>query len=192
VDTLYGFGFLDVSQEPLILHVPDTQDRYYSIHLIDAYQNSVAYVGCRATGTKEGEYAVTAPGWTGSLPPGVTKIESPTRHLLALTRTHVRSEQDLPAAQCALDRLPLPPAHVVGPRPVACIGVSRLPLRRVDVEPPQNRKNGKDPPKWPGDFEKLYHLTLLHRAGVLYNKVDHITRQTGHAQKAVGGSEATP
>jgi hypothetical protein len=24
VDTLYGFGFLDVSQEPLILHIPDS------------------------------------------------------------------------------------------------------------------------------------------------------------------------
>ncbi len=99
VDTLYGFGFLDVSKEPLILHVPDTNDRYYSIHLIDAYQNSFAYVGRRATGTREGEYAITAPGWAGQLPAGVTKIESPTPHLLALTRTLVRGEQDLAAAQ---------------------------------------------------------------------------------------------
>jgi hypothetical protein len=99
VDTLYGFSFLDVSKEPLILHVPDTNDRYYSIHLIDAYQNSFAYVGRRATGTREAEYAITAPGWAGQLPVGVTKIESPTPHLLALTRTLVRSEQDLPTAQ---------------------------------------------------------------------------------------------
>ena len=27
-DTLYGFGFLDLTAEPLILHVPDTHDRY--------------------------------------------------------------------------------------------------------------------------------------------------------------------
>lgn len=99
VDTLYGFGFLDVSKEPLILHVPDTDDRYYSIHLIDAYQNSFAYVGRRATGTREGEYAITAPGWAGQFPPGVTKIESPTPHVLALTRTLVRSDKDLAAAQ---------------------------------------------------------------------------------------------
>lgn len=99
VDTLYGFSFLDVSKEPLILHVPDTNDRYYSIHLIDAYQNSFAYVGRRATGTREGEYVITAPGWAGQLPVGVTKMESPTSHLLALTRTLVRSEEDLPAAQ---------------------------------------------------------------------------------------------
>ena len=99
VDTLYGFGFLDVSKEPLILHVPDTNDRYYSIHLIDAYQNSFAYVGRRTTGTREGEYAITAPGWVGQLPAGVTRIESPTVHLLGLTRTLVRSEQDISVAQ---------------------------------------------------------------------------------------------
>ena len=99
VDTLYGFAFLDLSHEPLILHVPETGDRYYSIHLIDAYQNSFAYVGRRATGTREGEYAITAPGWKGALPGGVSKIEAPTAHVLALTRTLVRGERDLPAAQ---------------------------------------------------------------------------------------------
>lgn len=94
VDTLYGFAFLDLTKEPLILHVPDTNDRYYSIQLMDAYQNSFAYVGRRSTGTREGEYAITALGWKGSLPSGVTKIESPTRHALALARTLVRNNDD--------------------------------------------------------------------------------------------------
>jgi hypothetical protein len=99
VDTLYGFAWLDLQQEPLVLHVPNTQDRYYSIQLIDAYANSFAYVGRRATGTKEGRYAVTGPDWKGALPEGVTKIESPTNRVLALTRTLVRGQADLPAAQ---------------------------------------------------------------------------------------------
>jgi hypothetical protein len=98
-DTLYGFGFLDLTAEPLLLHVPATGNRYYSIHLIDAYQNTFAYVGRRATGTQEGEYAITAPGWKGKLPHGVTAIESPTPHVMALTRTLVRGSHDLPEAQ---------------------------------------------------------------------------------------------
>lgn len=109
VDTLYGFAFLDLTKEPLILHVPDTSDRYYSIHLIDAYQNGFAYVGRRATGTRAGEYAIAAPGWKGTLPPGVTRIDSPTSHVLALTRTLVRSERDLPEAQAIQRKYTLRP-----------------------------------------------------------------------------------
>ena len=99
VDTLYGFAWLDVEHEPLVLHVPDTADRYYSIQLIDAYANSFQYIGRRATGTKEGRYALTGPGWKGALPEGVIRIDAPTNRLLALTRTLVRSAADLPAAQ---------------------------------------------------------------------------------------------
>ena len=58
VDTLYGFGWLDLSHEPQILHVPDTAGRYYSIQLIDTYANTFTYVGRRVTGTKEGEFAI--------------------------------------------------------------------------------------------------------------------------------------
>ncbi|MGD0620151.1 MAG: DUF1254 domain-containing protein [Bryobacteraceae bacterium] len=99
VDTLYGFAWLDLRKEPQVLHVPDTNDRYYSIQLIDAYANSFAYVGRRATGTKEGRFAITGPGWTGTLPDGVQRIESPTNRVLALTRTLVRGQADLANAQ---------------------------------------------------------------------------------------------
>jgi hypothetical protein len=99
VDTLYGFAWLDLQKEPQVLHVPDTHDRYYSIQLIDTYANSFAYVGRRATGTKEGHYVVAGPGWQGGLPEGLKKIEAPTNRVLALTRTLVRGEADLPGAQ---------------------------------------------------------------------------------------------
>ncbi len=98
VDTLYGFAWLDLREEPVVLHVPDTHDRYYCIHMIDMYSNSFAYVGRRATGTKEGRYVITPPGWRGSLPGDAVKIESPTNHVMALTRTLVRGQADLPAA----------------------------------------------------------------------------------------------
>jgi hypothetical protein len=99
VDTLYGLAWLDLTPAPQILHVPDTNGRYYSIQLIDTYANSFDYVGRRVTGTKEGRFAITGPGWKGELPPGVRRIEAPTNHMLALTRTLVAGEKDLPAAQ---------------------------------------------------------------------------------------------
>jgi hypothetical protein len=117
VDTLYGFAWIDVEREPLVLHVPDTNGRYYSIQLIDAYANSFQYVGRRATGTKEGRYAITGPDWNGTLPAGVGRIGAPTNRLLALTRTLVRSAADLPAAQAVQLQFTLTPLSKLAEAP---------------------------------------------------------------------------
>lgn len=99
IDTLYGFAWLDVTVEPQVITVPDTQDRYYSIQLLDLYGDSFAYIGRRATGTKAGSYALTAPSWKGPLPAGVKGISAPTGKVLALVRTLVRGSADLATAR---------------------------------------------------------------------------------------------
>ena len=98
-DTLYASAWLDLRQEPIILHVPDTQGRYYSVQLMDAYTNTFAYVGRRVTGTKEGNYAIVGPAWQGTLPTGVKPIKSPTNTVWGLTRTLVKGEDDLTTAR---------------------------------------------------------------------------------------------
>ena len=98
VDTLYGLGWLDLAASPQVIGVPDTQDRYYSIQLLDAYANSFAYIGRRATGTKAGAFALTAPGFEGKLPPGVTGIKAPTSKVLAFVRTLVRGPEGIAIA----------------------------------------------------------------------------------------------
>lgn len=99
IDTLYGFAWLDLTGGPQVIAVPDTHDRYYSIQLLDTYGDSFSYIGRRVTGTQAGAYAITAPGWNGTLPPGVTGIAAPTGKILALVRTLVSGSTDLPAAQ---------------------------------------------------------------------------------------------
>ena len=98
VDTLYGSTWLDLTKEPQVIVVPDTHGRYYSIQLVDAYGNSFAYIGRRATGTKAGAYAITPPGWKGRLPDGVKQIAATTPHVFALTRTLVSGDADLQGA----------------------------------------------------------------------------------------------
>ena len=98
VDTIYGFAWLDLAHEPIVLDVPDTQDRYYSIQLVDAYENTFAYVGRRETGTQAGTYVIAAPGWTGATPAGAHLITAPTSLVFALTRTLVRGDADAPVA----------------------------------------------------------------------------------------------
>jgi hypothetical protein len=109
VDTLYGLGWMDLRDEPQIVFVPDTDDRYYLIQLNDAYLNSFCYIGRRATGTKAARFAIVAPGWQGELPDDVQRIDAPTAQILALTRVLVDDEADLPAARAVQDNFALTP-----------------------------------------------------------------------------------
>jgi hypothetical protein len=95
-DTLYSSAWLDLSQEPLVLSVPDTAGRYYSMAFMDFYTNNFAYVGRRVTGTKAGDYVVVGPKWNGATPAGLAVIKSPTKSVWLLGKTLVDGEADLP------------------------------------------------------------------------------------------------
>jgi hypothetical protein len=102
VDTTYTVGRLQLSSGPRVLDVPDTAGRYYVIQLLDAYSNTFAYVGRRTTGTKPGSYAVVPPGWKGSLPAGVKRIQSPSNLVWVLGRTLVQDAADMPDVQALM------------------------------------------------------------------------------------------
>ncbi len=97
-DTLMTVGVLDLSQGPLVLHVPEMNDRYYSVQFTDPSKNTnFAYVGKRATGTRAGDYLITGPGWKGQAPGGMQQIAAPNHAVLVLGRVLVVSDNDLPA-----------------------------------------------------------------------------------------------
>lgn len=93
-DTLYSISWLDLSQEPVLLHVPDTHDRYYVMQLMDAWSETIASPGKRTTGTAEGWFAIVGPGWKGSLPRGAHRIDSPTNTIWLLGRTQTNGAAD--------------------------------------------------------------------------------------------------
>ncbi len=98
-DTLITAGWLDLSKEPLVLHVPDMNDRYYSVQFTDPSKNiNFAYVGKRTTGTQAGDYLITGRGWKGQVPNGMTQISSPNNSVLVFGRVLVLSDSDLPTA----------------------------------------------------------------------------------------------
>lgn len=98
VDTLYGVGWLDLTGEPLVLDLPDADDRYYSLMLIDVYANNFAYTGRRTTGTKAQQHVVVGPDWQGAVPQGMPLIRATSRYVFAFLRTLIDNEADLPAA----------------------------------------------------------------------------------------------
>lgn len=97
-DLLYGTGWLSLEKEPVVLSVPDTADRYYSIQFIDADADCFAYVGRRATGTRAGHYLIAGPGWRGTPPAKLPVIRSTSNRAVVLTRTFVAGDEDLAAS----------------------------------------------------------------------------------------------
>jgi hypothetical protein len=106
-DTLYSSAWLDLSMEPIVLSVPDTAGRYYSMAFMDFYTNNFAYVGRRTTGTKAGDYVVAGPAWRGAAPTGLPVIKSPTNSVWLLGRTLVDDEADLPNVHKLQDQFKL-------------------------------------------------------------------------------------
>jgi hypothetical protein len=109
-DTLLTVGWLDLRKGPLVLHVPDMHDRYYSVQFTDPSKNTnFAYVGKRTTGTQAGDYLITGPGWQGTVPAGVMQISSPVKAVLVIGRTLVESDSDVAMAYNLSKQIQLTP-----------------------------------------------------------------------------------
>lgn len=114
-DTVSSFAQLDLSGGPLLLHVPDTGGAYTVLQFVDAWTNNFAYVGRRATGTREGRFLITPPGWSGAPPDGARVIESPTDVASIVGRFAVEGADDLPRVHDLQARLTLEPAEGAEP-----------------------------------------------------------------------------
>lgn len=124
-DTLYLIVVCDLHNGPLVLHAPDTQDRYYGLQFIDAWTNNFAYLGRRATGTAEASYLIAPPGYDGEVPAGMTVIHSPTEMCVVLGRIAVNGVEDLPAVHALQDQFTVTPLSVYhgGAAPAPAAGV---------------------------------------------------------------------
>ncbi len=109
-DTLLILGWLDLSKGPLALHVPDMNDRYYSVQFTDPSKNTnFAYVGKRTTGTQAGDYLITGRGWTGQVPGGMKQISSPNNSVLIIGRVLVENDSDVSTAYGLSKKIQLTP-----------------------------------------------------------------------------------
>jgi hypothetical protein len=87
-DTLYTTAWLDVSKEPWIVSVPDMKERYFLLPMLDGWTNVFEVPGKRTTGTQAQTFAITGPGWSGTLPAGVTEYKAPTSLVWLLGRIY--------------------------------------------------------------------------------------------------------
>jgi hypothetical protein len=120
-DTLYSMLWVDMTQEPVILSVPDSGDRYYLLPILDMWTDVVAVPGKRTSGTGAGHFALTGPGWTGQLPANVTPIRISTPYAWVIGRTQTNGTADYEAVHAFQDgfRLSLLSDWGKEPRPVS-------------------------------------------------------------------------
>jgi hypothetical protein len=114
-DTLYTTAFIDVSKEPWVFSIPDMGDRYYLMPMLDGWTDVFQVPGKRTTGGKAQKYAITGPGWSGTLPAGVTEYKSPTGIVWILGRIYCTGTPDDYAKVHALqDKFSLVPLSSYG------------------------------------------------------------------------------
>jgi hypothetical protein len=114
-DTLYSSAFLDLSKEPYILSIPDAKGRYYLMPMLDGWTTVFQVPGKRTSGTKAQKYAITGPGWSGTLPDAVTEYKSPTNMVWIIGRIYCTgTPADYKAVHALQDKLALVPLSAYG------------------------------------------------------------------------------
>lgn len=111
-DTVYGLAWLDLRHGPVLMTIPATPYRYWVVQATDWALNTLDYVGSRV-GSKPGTYAYVPHGWTGTLPAGVTRIESSTTGVFLQARVVIKPESktDLNRVVAMLNTFSLKPLN---------------------------------------------------------------------------------
>lgn len=108
-DTLYANAWLDLTEGPVLLHAPDTADRYYMLPMLDMWTDVFATLGKRTTGTGEQDHVIVGPGYEGELPDGVPVIHAPTSIVWVIGRIQTNGPTDYAAVAAVQDGMSITP-----------------------------------------------------------------------------------
>lgn len=109
-DGLYSFGWFDLNDEPIVVVLPDFEDRYFVWQMTDLYGNNFHNVGSHL---REGPleryrsgyaFAMVGPDWQGTLPQDVDEVRSPVGVVNVLYRIAVVGETDYPIGNTLQDQ----------------------------------------------------------------------------------------
>jgi hypothetical protein len=114
-DTLYTLVWLDVSGEPWVFGIPEMGDRYYIMPMLDGFSEVFHVASASTTGGGAQTYAIAGPGWSGALPEGVTRVDSPTAMVWVLGRIYcLGTVEDYDAVHALQDQFTIMPLSAYG------------------------------------------------------------------------------
>jgi len=122
-DTLYSSAWLDLSDGPMVVSVPNTNGRYYMLPMLDMWTDVFVSPGWRTTGTEAQTLLVAPPGWRPDLreklaeklglPEGTLRIDAPTPYVWIIGRIKTDGPDDYNAVHKIQDELKLRPlSHI--------------------------------------------------------------------------------
>ena len=128
-DTLYSSAWLDLTKEPVVVSVPDTNGRYYLLPMLDMWTDVFASPGWRTTGTHAQHFLVAPVGWRPDLrdrfieefrlPRETQRLDAPTSHVWIIGRIKTDGPQDYDAVREVQSGLKVTPLSEWGRTPRA-------------------------------------------------------------------------
>ena len=138
-DTHYSIAWLDLTEGPVVVSVPDSGGRYYLLPHLDMWTDVFPSLGARTTGTGAGRFAVVLQGWTGPLPEGARRVDASTPYVWIIGRTQTNGPADYEAVHAFQNGLTLTPLAQSGepaqPKPFEVdprVDMQTAPMRQVN------------------------------------------------------------
>ena len=113
-NSLSSIAWLDLSQEPQVVHVPEVIDHGYVLAFIDPYTNDVLNLG-NVEDTQPGNYMVVGPAnYSGPIPEGVSRIDVNFNRIWIIGSTQLKGSSDLQNVNNIQDNYTITPLSQYG------------------------------------------------------------------------------
>lgn len=132
-DTLYSTAWLDLRGGPVVLDLPDTRGRYYTVQVMDLASDTLDNIGQRKYGTGAGRVVFVGPHHSGHVSEGARAVvRSPTPFVGLLMRILVDGPADVSNVNALQDGFRFTALEPVPPAPPATLPM-RTPRERFEA-----------------------------------------------------------